>query len=386
MRKNPRLDGRAERIVQCASGLLPSTVIAHLLGITLQRLQKARRSLGVTVGPAAARTTYAEFCRKLPELDDSELTHDERREVAVQRQCLIQRKNDKVLGPIIDLLYRYVDTLPTAVLVDLVGRHQEWVLDRLREEDILPSLADQRAITRSFEAAKQPPVEHRESAVNRKIIVRHWEAARERQAERNKKNEARKKTTGEKKLGVMQARREALRLSPTPPIETLCTGTCGETWPRTSCFFAPSFRSRDELSNRCLYCTFIAEQQRRASKGKRPVRKMARRLNAAEELRCRELLARYGLRIPGEVFARWFNVSENTIYRIRCNLRQKISAMDSRRTAEAWSERHVDAKSLPGLSAYESERLFAISQRWAAERAMCNLRPPRSVATRVDAG
>lgn len=351
-------------IVQCSASI-PTRIIAQLCKLDSLTITRRRTLLGITIGLAAAKRITSSFLAKLPELSELPLDLAQRREVALLRQhWLMARKGDiDVIERQEEIVARLSRLLPTAAISAILDISDTKVNDLKRALEVEVARAEHTRLRHAFAAEPVCPGVAFITKSESGRLQAAWRIAHD-------KKQAAKKKSAEKSAKVAEAllirmrddRARNVELT-RPALESKCSGTCGECWPRSKAFFIPNFRSVDGLGNRCLYCTFLTRIDARASGrwGKR--KKRGVQLTAEARERIQAVFKEYLALVPFGLLRRLFRLSEPSADRIRRETAVTLTRVEQKRIFWNWFFQPT-TRELLLLSETELARLFMLTRDW----------------------
>ena len=362
--KNPQEIGNptpahADEILKHCSDILPNTILASLLGVAPSSLTKMRRRLGLKINRVGSKKTALSFLETLPDLSELTLTMAERKFVALERREWLEHKGKgrEWLERARELMENYSNKVPTSALAAIIQMSPTWIKAQQAAIGIEISRKEFTKLRHRFGKAESPPTLGNLNAEEKRRLVEAWGKAHGTEIKAKQGRESRSKEYEAKLLGVLRSARDESAL----PLQK-CSGTCGESWPRTKQFFIPNFRSHDKLGERCKYCTLRTRNAAKAEKqeGKR---KIGRVPTLAEYVRLCELVQKYWRIIPSPLLRAIFKISEGTLSRIRHDMKIDVSAAETKTIYWRYFFR-TPPHDLPLLTEQELVNLHLLSIRW----------------------
>ncbi|MFN8389000.1 MAG: hypothetical protein U0136_01770 [Bdellovibrionota bacterium] len=355
----PQEPSREERILRGCSAAVPAAILQQLLGMTPAVFSRARAKLGLNPTWKASRKLTSQFLAELPDLNLLPLTEDERREIRLLRmEWCARRSDEEEQERCDDLITRMSSTFPTVAIAAAIGHGTDWVLVRQRELGIELDRPRRRRLEHQFQTGPLPDLSMlpRDS---RNAVKGVWKHAQRAKSLAVQQSLDRSELYRQKLLGELRRKREQIREREGAVGESLCSGKCGESWPRDKLFFPMNFRSPDGLAERCKYCIFCQrlEAKRNAEQKKRGAR--GRSTSALERQQMLPIVVHYTPLVPGSVLRRLLSISEGTLSRVRHLAGVEITSEQVRETFWRFYFRGVPTD-LPHLTDDQCAKLYLL--------------------------
>ena len=360
------MDEREKTILVQCSPVVPSTILAQLLGLPYATFMKHRAKAGVTIGLVKGKSITSRFLKRNPSLQRLPLSDAERSKVRILRQRWIYRRKGDLdqLDRRYEVITRCVHHLPTAAVAEILGVSSSYVIRVQKELQIQLPRSDRRKIEHGFAAAEKCPPAAYLSILERSKLYMAWERARgmrnatlvERRAKSERSFQSYRDRLASRRLQV-QSENTGIEMMP-------CSGECGELWPRTAEFFSPSCFGADRLSYRCKVCKAKYHMMLRLGiYTVKPRRRRGRVLSDGERDRIVSLLREYADRIPKVLLAATFRVGPGTIDRLFHEMKLHHTYVQRQKIRWSWYFANP-LPELPLLSELELSRLFVLTERW----------------------
>ena len=366
----PEEPNREELIIRACSNCIPTILIARLLGLDTVTITRRREKLGINISLVQGKRITSAFLRELPNLNELPLSAEERKTIRMWRQeWLVARKGDwDRLDYEADVVSRCTRVFPLRVIAAVLKRGEGYIQEKQIELDVRVSLSEQRKLAHAFGATEKPKGLGFLRRTERGLLKELWKAARKKKLAAKNRRLAKSLECAEQMKARFLQRREEVRLEAgilqLPPVtESLCSGTCGEAWPRLPEFFIENYRSPDKLGERCKYCTFMRKVNSRHDGTTRKNKSRGRIVRAAELPRLIEIVQSCGEHVPAFLLEKLFNVGSGTRERIYHAAEIHLTPKDVREIRWTWCFRNPII-AFPVLRVEEVTQLYLLTKRW----------------------
>ena len=331
----PQEPDRDVVLLRACAPVLPTVVLAMLLNVKPLAVNRRKAKLGIDTSLKEGKRITTAFWASLPDLSLLPLTDSERHQIRLMRlEWLTRRRgNTEKLERASEVILACTEKLPTTAIAAILRMTNERVREFQKELGVALERPIRRRLEHQFATADECPTVFVLNRKEQAALLLAWQKARRAKGEVDATRLERSEAYKTQLLEKLQRLRAQVQQRDLNLLPQQCSGSCGETWPRSKAFFTSNFRTKDGLSERCKYCQFVTSLERR---GKTPRRARGRVLGEEERVRVVEIVRAYGWLIPGILLRRLFRIGEGTLVRIRHELGVRITTRQSRAMMWRW--------------------------------------------------